>query len=194
MMSTDPTSQQTAEPVGAAPGEEVEPEDLAQTVENMRGAMTEMLGMLESQQQTIQAQADQLEKFTGQSAEEAEAAAAAEAELPVGAVPEGYARFYCPDVREYRIVRKRKQSVVTPDGQFHVVPQEDIAFQNNVYDTNDPDEIEFLRGQVADPRAHVRITEDPEARPHSGVVVVDGARGATSHGPSAPARPLAARL
>lgn len=191
-MPTEPTSPELTSPVGAAPGEG-DPEDsvsideLRQTVANQGEAMTEMLAL-------VQSQSDELQRLRAATGVPDEPAEGAEDELPVGAVPEGFVRFYCPDVSEYKVVRTKKRSVQLPNGEYHIIPQEMCEFQNGVCDTNDPDEIEFLRAQVADVRAHVRITEDPEARARAGVVVTDGARGATSHGPSAPARPQAARL
>jgi hypothetical protein len=128
-------------------------------------------------------------------AERPAASASAEAqarpeELPPGVqpLPDGTVRFWSR-FKEYGIwLRPFQRSII--DGKIFDDRGHFIQFSNGLFDTNDEEEITFLRS--CDDFARGIILEDPTARPHPGPIVIDGPKG-TAHTPRA-REELTARL
>jgi len=103
-------------------------------------------------------------------------------------LPDGTVRFFSP-YREYGIVIKSGGRYEV-DGRVVIREGKRVDFSNGIYDTNDPETIEFLRTHAAHGKEFV---ESPDAQPHAGPQVVDGPK-TTGSSQRQPQPELSARL
>lgn len=108
---------------------------------------------------------------------------------PLTTLPDGTVRFRTTH-KDFRVRRKAGKKVVI-DNEVVRTSDEWIAFSQGLYDTKDPEEIEFLRNR---PYFGRTLFEDASARPRRGVRVIVGPKSSGSHARAEPRRTLAARI